>query len=63
MGKLNLHSIGKVWKDTEISHILHYLADLELLRTYAISNVWKCKNSHKKEIFCRKSYHSEAVGF
>ena len=63
MEKVNLHSTGKVLENTEISHILRYLADLELMRTHAISNVWECANSHKMEIFCGKPYHSQAVGF
>ena len=58
MGKVNLHSTGKVWENTEISHILHYLADLELMRTHAIPNVLGCTNCHKVEIFCGKPYHS-----
>ena len=63
MEKANLHSTGKVWKNTEISLILHYLADLESMRTHAIPNVWEYTNSHKIEIFCRKPYHSQTVGF
>ena len=63
MGKVNLHSTGKVWENTEISHIVRYLADLELMRTHSIPNVWECTNSHKMEIFCGKPYHSQAVGF
>ena len=63
MGKVNLLSTGKVWENTEISHILRYLAYLELMRTHAIPNVWECANSHKMEIFCGKPYHSQAVGF
>ena len=63
MGKVNLHSTGKVWVNTEISHILHYLADLELMRNHAIPNVWECTNFHKMETFCGKPYHSQAVGF
>ena len=31
---------GKKWGNTEISHILRYLADLELMRTQGIPNVW-----------------------
>ena len=50
MGKVNLSNTGKVWENTEISHILHYLADLELMRTHTIPNAWKCTNSHKMEI-------------
>ena len=41
MGKTNLHSTGKVWENTEISHIIHYLADLQLMRTHAIPIVWE----------------------
>ena len=42
---VNLLSMGKVLENTEISHILRrYLTDLELMRTYAIPNVWECKN-------------------
>ena len=63
LGKVNLLSPGKVWENTEISHILRYLADLELMRTHAIPNVWECANSHKMKIFCGKPYHSQAVGF
>ena len=63
MGKVNLLSTGKTWENTEISHILCYLADLELMRTYAIPNVWKCTNSHIMEILSGKPYHSQAVRF
>ena len=63
MGKVNLHSTGKVRENTEISHSLRYLADLELMRTHGIPNVCECTNSHKMEIFCGKPYHSQAVGF
>ena len=63
MGKLNLLSMGNVWENTKISHILRYLADLKLMRNHAIRNVWECTNSHKMEIFCGKSYHPQAVGF
>ena len=63
MGKVNLHSTGKVWENTDISHILYYHTDLELMRTHAIPNVWECINSHKVEMLCGKSYHSQAVGF
>ena len=52
MGKVNLLSMGKVWETTEISHILRYLAYLELMKIHAIPNVWECANSHKMEIFC-----------
>ena len=34
MGKVNLHSTGKVRENTEISHSLRYLADLALMRTH-----------------------------
>ena len=37
--------------NTEISHIFHYLADLELMRTHAIPNVWECTNSQKMEYY------------
>ena len=47
MGKVNLLSMGKVWENTEIFHILRYITYLELLRTHAIPNVWECANSHK----------------
>ena len=61
---VNLLSMGKVLENTEISHILRrYLTDLELMRTYAIPNVWECKNSHEMEILCGKPYHSQPVGF
>ena len=63
MGKVNQLSMGKVWKNTEISHILWYLAALELLGTHAISNVWECTNSHKMEIFYGKPYYFGDVGF
>ena len=63
MGKVNLHSTGKVRENTEISHSLCYLADLELMRTHGIPNVCECTNSHKMKIFCGKPYHSQAVGF
>ena len=63
MGKVNLHSTGKVRENTEISHSLCYLADLELMRTHGIPNVCECTNSHKMEIFCGKPYHSQAMGF
>ena len=63
MGKVNLLSMGKVWENTEIFHILRYITYLELLRTHAIPNVWECANSHKMKIFCGKPYHYQAVGF
>ena len=63
MGKVNLLSTGKVRENTEISHILRHLADLELMRTHTIPNVWGYTNFHKMEIFCGKPYHSQAVGF
>ena len=63
IGKVNLLNTGKVWENTKISHVLRCLADLELMRTNAIPNVWECINSHKMEIFCGKPYHSQAVGF
>ena len=63
MGKVDFHCTGKVWENTEISHILRCLAYLELMRTHAIPNVWECANSHKMELFCGKPYHSQAVGF
>ena len=50
MGKVNSRNTGKVWENTEISHILHYLADLELMGTHAIPNAWERTNSHKMEI-------------
>ena len=40
MGKVNLHSTGKVSENTQISHRRCYLADLELMRTHAIPNVF-----------------------
>ena len=57
-GKTEMHTIPKIWKKwiyivrekygkTEISHILRYFADIELLRTHAIPNVWESKNSHE----------------
>ena len=39
MGNVNLLSTVKVWENKEISHILHYLAYFELMRTHAIPNV------------------------
>ena len=59
----NLHSTGKVRENTEISHSLCYLSDLEFMRNHGIPNVCKCTNSHKMEIFCGRPYHSQAVGF
>ena len=47
MGKVNLRSMRKAWENTEISHIFCYLADLELMRTHAILNVWESTNSRK----------------
>ena len=64
MGKVNLHSTGKVREKTEISHSLRYLADLlELMGTHGIPNVCECTNSHIIEVFYGKPYHSQAVGF
>ena len=63
MRKVNLLNRGKVWENTEISHILRYLGYLELMRTHAILNVWECANSHRMEIFRGKPHHSQAVGF
>ena len=63
MGKVNLHSTGKVWENTEIFYNFRYPADLELIRNHAIPIVWECTNSHKTENFCGKPYHSRAVGF
>ena len=60
---MNLLSTREVWENTEISHILRYLAYLELMRTYAIPNVWEYANSHEMEIFCGKTHHSQALGF
>ena len=62
IGKVNLNSTGKTWKNTGISHIFRYLVDLELTKTYAIPNVSEYANSHKMEIFCGKPYHSQAMG-
>ena len=61
--RVNLNSTGKVRQNTEISHNLRYLADLELMRTPRIPNVCECTNSHKMNIFCGMPYHSQAVGF
>ena len=61
MAKVNLLSTEKLWENTEVSHILCYLATLELMRTHAIPNVWECTNSHKIETFCEKPYDSQAV--
>ena len=63
MGKVNLHSTGKVWENTEISHSVCCLPDLELMKTHEICHVCECANSHKMEIFCEKPYHSKAKGF
>ena len=63
MGNVNLHSTRKVRENTEIYHNLRYLADLDLMRTHGIPNICECTNSHKMKIFCRKPYHSQAVGF
>ena len=49
MGKVNLLGTEKVWENTEISHILCYDADLELMRVHAIPSVWECTSSHKME--------------
>ena len=62
-GKMNLRSRGKVREKTEISHSLHYLINLELMRTHGIPNACECTNPHKMEIFCGKPYHFQAVGF
>ena len=59
----NSQNMGKVWENTQISHIIRHLADLGLMKTHAIPNVWECKNSHKKEILCGKQYDSQVVGF
>ena len=46
MGKVNLISTGKVWKNTGISHIFRYFADLELqspmFGNAQIPIKWKC---------------------
>ena len=74
VGEAEIHVIPKIWEKwiyivqekygkTDISHILYYRTDLELMRTHAIPNVWECTNSHKVEMLCGKSYHSQAVGF
>ena len=62
-GKSEFTQYEKSMGKTEISHIFCYLADLELMRTHAILNVWESINSRKMEIFCGKPYHSQAVGF
>ena len=36
MGKVNLHSTGKVRENTEISHSLHCLTELEFMRTHRL---------------------------
>ena len=59
----NMGKVGKVRENTEISHSLRYLTNLEFMRTHGFPNVCECTNSHKMEIFCRKQYHSQAVGF
>ena len=56
MRKVNSLSTGKVWENTVISHIRRYLADLELMRTYAIPNVWECENSHKNWKYSAESH-------
>ena len=75
MGEAEIHTIPKmwgkwiylntrkVWENTEIFHILRYLADLDLIRTHAIPNVWECTNSPKMEMFCGKPYYTQGVGF
>ena len=63
MGKVNLLNTGKVWENIEVSQILHYLTDLELMRTHAIPNVSECAISHNMEMFCGKPYPSQAVVF
>ena len=62
MGKVNLHSTGKRWENTEISHIFRCLRTLKLKRTHANPNVWECTNSHIMEVFGGKPYHSQIVG-
>ena len=60
---VNLLSMGKVLENTEISHILRYLTDLELMRTYAIPNVWECKNFPWNGNIVRKAISFPACGF
>ena len=36
MGKVNLHSTGKVRENTEISHSVRYLADLDFIKTHRV---------------------------
>ena len=36
MGKVNLHSMGKVRENKEISHSVRYLADLEFIKTHRV---------------------------
>ena len=52
MGEANLHSTEKVRENTEISHSLLSLVDLEFTRTHGIPDVCECTSSHKMEIFC-----------
>ena len=61
MRKVNLHSAGM--GKQRFPYFLHYLADLELMRTHVIPNVWECANSHKMEIFRVKPYNSQTVSF
>ena len=74
LGEAEIDTVPKIWEKwiylvrgkyekTGISHIFRYFADLELMWTHAIPNVWECTNSHKMEIFCGKPYHFKDVGF
>ena len=63
VGWVNSHVTEKVWENTGNFQVPLYLTDLELMKTYVIAYVWECTNSRNMEIFCGKSYRSEAVGF
>ena len=59
MGWVNFHVTEKVWENRNISQVLLYLPDLELMKTH----VWECATSHNTKIICGKPYRSQAVGF
>ena len=52
-------SMGK--KDN--SQVSLNLTYLELVETHGIPNAWECANSHDIEIFCGKTYYSQAMDF
>ena len=53
---MNVHKTEKVRENTEISHSVRYLSDLDFIRTHGIPNVCECTNSHEKEVYSGK-YH------